>query len=80
MTNESAIEILKDIHFTTYCMEQSIDTSKAIEMACDALKQIELIKKIIESAPNLQEDVIRYQMIVGILYGVNGPDNETSNN
>jgi len=80
MTNESAIEILKDIHFTTYCMEQSIDTSKAIEMACDALKQIDTIKKIISSAPNLQEDVIRYQMIVGVLYGVGGIDNVSGDN
>lgn len=80
MTNESAIEILKDIHFTTYCMEQSIDTSRAIDMACDALKQIDTIKKIISSAPNLQEDVIRYQMIVGVLYGVGGIDNVSGDN
>ena len=52
-----------------------VDRKEALE----SLKQIKLIKKIIESAPNLPED-IRYQMIVGILYGVNGPNNETSNN
>lgn len=38
MTDENAIDILKNIEYKAYCMEQFIDTDKAIDMGIKAIE------------------------------------------
>ena len=73
MTREEAIEALTHcVDWAEHCDDEYVDCVpvEALRIAVDALKQIRAIKGIIDvSNATIQEDVIKYKMIVGVVKG-----------
>ena len=65
MTREEAITYGKRV--IDLCLND--ETQAFCELAVEALKQIEQIEQIINSPIYIQEDVLRYKMIVEALRG-----------
>lgn len=67
MTREEAIDLLDDIKFSSSDYPRDVE---ALEMAIEALEQIKAIESIINvSNLTIQEDVLKYKMIVDIVKG-----------
>lgn len=71
MTREEAIEILKELwRYGKTAKYNDTQIRKALDMAIEALKQIRAIEGIIDvSNLTIQEDVLKYKMIVDVVKG-----------
>ena len=68
MTREEAINQLNDLKLA--CFDFFKTDMEALEMAIEALKQIRAIEGIIDvSNTTIQEDVLKYKMIVDVVKG-----------
>lgn len=68
MTREEAIRELSDLKLA--CFDFFKADSEALNMAITALKQIRAIEGIIDvSNKTIQEDVLKYKMIVDVVKG-----------
>ena len=75
MTRKEAIEQLDDLRICFGCFK--IDDAKALSMTIDALKQIKAIEDIINvSNLTIQEDVLKYKMILDIIKGIDDPNDK----
>lgn len=68
MTKEEAIKQLDDLRLI--CFDYFKNDTEALNMAITALKQIRAIEGIIDvSNTTIQEDVLKYKMIVDVVKG-----------
>ena len=70
-TNKNLIEYMRILDKTSKCKfyKPLEENYEALDMAIQALEQIQQIKDIINATVYIQEDVLRYKMICEVING-----------